>query len=141
MGGATVSLGTLAKDTGLVQLAADRITSSFPGMGAMSMVVMLGLLVTLVLLVIPVGPAAVSMLIIPVYTMAEALHLNPVMAVITVGIFASNSTILPLNAVVLMSYTKGYWKIKELAKAGIIISVLWIILAALWIPFVSGAMY
>lgn len=105
------------------------------------MVVMLGLLVTLVLLVIPVGPAAVSMLIIPVYTMAEALHLNPVMAVITVGIFASNSTILPLNAVVLMSYTKGYWKIKELAKAGIIISVLWIILAALWIPFVSGAMY
>lgn len=141
MGGATVSLGTLAKDTGLVQLAADRITSAFPGMGAMSMVVMLGLLVTLVLLVIPVGPAAVSMLIIPVYTMAEALHLNPVMAVITVGIFASNSTILPLNAVVLMSYTKGYWKIKELAKAGIIISLLWIILAALWIPFVSGAMY
>lgn len=140
MGGATVSLGTLAKETGLVQLAADQITTAFPGINAAAAVVLLGVLVTLVLLVIPVGPAAVSMLIIPVYTMAEALHINPVMAVITVGIFASNSTILPLNAVVLLSYTKGYWKIKDLAKVGVLASVVWIILAALWMPLIAGIM-
>lgn len=86
----------------------------------------------------PVGPATVSMLVMPVYAMVSAIGLDPVMAVITVGIFASNSSILPLNSVMLLSFSTGYWKITDLVKAGVLITLVWLILAGLWFPVAAG---
>ncbi len=140
MGGATVSLGTVAQQTGLVALLADTVQRNFTSINGPVLIVILGVMVTLVLLVIPVGPATVSMLTMPIYAMVSAIGLDPVMAVVTLGIFASNSTILPLNAVVLLSYTRGYWKISELARVGIVITVIWIALAALWIPAITAVL-
>lgn len=138
MGGASISLGNLAQKTGIVKLFADWCQEGFTNITAPVLIGIIGIMVTLVLIVIPVGPATVSMLTMPVYAMASALGVNPVMAVITVGIFASNSSILPLNSVMLLSYTKGYWKTFEMTKIGIIVSICWVVLASLWIPLASG---
>ena len=138
MGGATIMMGNLARDTGLVQLLADSLKANFEGISPVMLVVLLGLVVTAILILMPVGPATVSMLVAPVYELAVGLGLNPVMAVITLGVFASNSCILPLNAVQLLSFSTGYWKITDLMKAGILITAVWVVLAALWFPIAAN---
>lgn len=138
MGGAAISLGKLVQKTGLADLLAECCRNYFTSITSFELIGIIGLLVTLVLMVIPVGPATVSTLTMPIYAMAAALEINPVMAVIAVGIFASNSSILPLNSVMLLSYAKGYWKTFEMTRIGLLMSVCWIVLAALWMPVVSG---
>ena len=138
MGGATIMMGNLARDTGLVQLLADSLKANFEGISPVMLVVLLGVVVTAILILMPVGPATVSMLVAPVYELAVGLGLNPVMAVITLGVFASNSCILPLNAVQLLSFSTGYWKITDLMKAGILITAVWVVLAALWFPIAAN---
>lgn len=138
MGGAAISLGNLVQRTGIVSLFADWCQSSLTSVTSFALIGIIGLLVTVVLTFVPVGPATVSMLTMPVYAMSAALGLEPVMAVVAVGIFASNSSILPLNSVMLLSYAKGYWKTFEMTRVGVLMSICWILLAALWIPLVSG---
>lgn len=141
MGAATISLGNLAVNKGLIELIVNSVTETFQGIGMLGLVAIVGTLVTVLLIAIPVGPTMVSMLTIPAYLMAVALGLNPIVIVIVVGIFASNSTILPLNAVMLVSYSKGHWKTSELMPIGVIISIIWIVLAALWIPIAAPMVF
>ena len=138
MGGATIMIGSLARSSGLVQLLADTLQANFAGLSAPMLVVLLGVVVTLILVIMPVGPATVSMLVTPVYALAEALGVNPVLAVITLGMFASNSTILPLNSIMLLSFAPGYWKIPDLIKTGLLVTLVWLLLAAAWYPLAAG---
>ena len=138
MGGATIMIGSLARSSGLVQLLADTLQANFAGLSAPMLVILLGVVVTLILVIMPVGPATVSMLVTPVYALAEALGVNPVLAVITLGMFASNSTILPLNSIMLLSFAPGYWKIPDLIKTGLLVTLVWLLLAAAWYPLAAG---
>lgn len=132
MGGATIGLGSIAVNTGLVALVIESVTGGFSNISAFVLILIVAALITLLLTAIPVGPAMVSMLTIPAYLMAEKFGVNPLMIVVLVGMFASNSSLLPLNAVLLIPYTKGYFKISELSKVGICMSVFWILIAAFW---------
>ena len=140
MGGATIAIGGLWQSTGLAGLLVDALSASFSG-STFTLVLMVGVMTTLVLMLIPVGPTTVSMLIVPVYLMAEAQGINPIVAAITLGIFASNCSILPLNSVFLLSYAKGYWKSSDLFRLGLIITACWIVVAAAWITFAAGWLY
>ena len=60
------------------------------------------------------------------------------LAVITLGMFASNSTILPLNSIMLLSFAPGYWKIPDLIKTGLLVTLVWLLLAAAWYPLAAG---
>ncbi|MFZ7131823.1 MAG: SLC13 family permease [Eubacteriales bacterium] len=141
MGGAVISLGNIAVQNGLVSLVIEQTTGGFSNINTFTLIIVVGALVTALLTVIPIGPAMISMLTIPAYLMAEQFGINPVMMVIVVGIFASNSSILPLNAVQLIPYTKGYYKIGELARVGFVMSILWILISALWISFSSALVF
>jgi len=133
MGGATIALGSVAVNTKLVTLIIDTVTSEFSSINAFVLIAVVAALVSLLLTAIPVGPAMVSMLTIPAYLMAEKFDITPAMIVIVVGMFASNSSLLPLNAVLLIPYTKGYFTISELARVGICMTIFWIFIAAFWI--------
>ena len=137
MGATTISLGTLAVNSGLIGLVVEKVTQTLGGTSMAGMVLVIGTLVSVLLIAIPVGPTMVSMLTIPSILMAQAFGLNPVIIVMILGMFASNSTILPLNATMLVSFSKGHWKTSDLAPIGVIISILWISLATLWTPVVS----
>jgi sodium-dependent dicarboxylate transporter 2/3/5 len=139
MGSATIVLGSVAVKTGLTDFAVNGIINTFPGLGMTGLVVLLGVMVTFALVAVPVGPAVVSMTVVPVYLVATALGLNPAVAVIVVGIFASNSTILPLNAVFLITYAKRFWTIPELIRMGAIVTVFWIAVCAALIPPLARA--
>lgn len=141
MGASTISLGNLAVNKGLIELIVNSVTETFRGIGMAGLVAIVGTLVTVLLIAIPVGPTMVSMLTIPSFLMAQALGLNSVAIVIVVGMFASNSSILPLNAVMLLSYSKGAWKTSDLIPIGIILSVVWIILSAIWIPIATALVF
>jgi sodium-dependent dicarboxylate transporter 2/3/5 len=138
MGGATIGLGNAVIRSGLVDMLVNFTTETFPAISGVGFVVLIAVFVTILLLAIPVGPAVVSILVVPVFIMAEVFGLNPMMAVLVAAMFASNSTILPLNAVGLVSYSRGYWKISDMAVTGILTTIVWAILAALWIPFISN---
>lgn len=138
MGGATIQLGSLARSSGLVQLLADVLQANFAGLPPSVVIILLGVVVTLILVLMPVGPATVSMLVMPVFALSEAIGVNSVMMVIALGMFASNCSILPLNAVMLLSFAPGYWKIPDLMKTGILVTAVWLLLTALWFPVAAG---
>ena len=138
MGGATIELGNLARSSGLVQLLADVLQANFAGLAPSLVIMLLGAVVTLILVLMPVGPATVSMLVMPVFALSEAIGVNSVMMVIVLGMFASNSSILPLNAIMLLAFAPGYWKIPDLMKTGILVTIVWLLLAALWFPIAAG---
>jgi sodium-dependent dicarboxylate transporter 2/3/5 len=132
MGGATIALGSVSVNTKLITLIIDTVTDGFSSINAFVLISVVAALVSLLLMAIPVGPAMVSMLTIPAYLMAEKFSKTPVMIVIIVAMFASNSSLLPLNAVFLIPYTKGFFTISELARVGICMTVFWILIAAIW---------
>ena len=135
MGAATISLSGAVLRSGIVDIIISSIEGYLPYGNSFVMVAIVALIVTLVLFFIPVGPASVSMLTIPCFILGEVIGVNPILLVITVATFASNSSIIPLNAVMYIPYSKGYWKINEVAKVGIIMSIFWILISAVWMPF------
>ena len=141
MGGVTISLGEMAIKHGLIDMIVDFTTTTFSGVGLFGLIALLTTLVTILLIAVPVGPAMVSMLAIPAYIMAQTLGFNPIVALVVVGMFASNSSILPLNSVYLVSYTKGYWKTGHLIPVGAAVSVVWIVLTSLWMTIISGVVF
>ncbi len=138
MQGATISLGSVLIGSGLVTLATESIFTSLSNLSLFALIAIMSLVVTALLTIIPNGPAIISMLAVPVYILAERLGVNPLVVVIAVAMFSSNGTILPLNPVSLVPYSKGYFTIGDSVKSGIAASLLWIVVAALWISL-SGS--
>ena len=143
MGGAVTGLGTAALNLGLVKMVTDGVMSAFPSVNPFGLIVIYASLITAVLIFVPVGPAMVAMLAVPGYILAESLGigLHPLAMVILTGTFAGNTSVVPLSATFLISYTKGHWKATELFKVGIPISIVWILLSGVWIPFAAKLVY
>ena len=141
MGAATISIGNAAVSSGIIQIIVDWMQPFLPYRSGIIIAAFTALFVTAVLFFIPVGPAAVSMLAIPAYMLGEAAGVNGIMLLIIAAMFASNSSIVPLNAVMYIPFSKKYWKISEMARTGAVMSAVWILLSSLWVPFIASVIF
>lgn len=91
-------------------------------------------------LVLPNAPAVITSTTLPVTIVAEALGINAAVLVIPLCIFSSWTMILPLSAVPMMTYSKGYYSMMDIGRAGIPILVILALVLALWIPFICGVL-
>lgn len=84
-------------------------------------------------LLVPVANAVLSVCVPIVVVMAQAIGVNPLYLVLPLGFTASAVFIIPLDPIPLTTYGYGYWKLSEMAKPGLIVSLLWIPLCAVFI--------
>jgi sodium-dependent dicarboxylate transporter 2/3/5 len=138
--GSITCLGSAASTTGL----AKNIVGALPDMQDWSPAATVALISTLTILIhlpVPIGPAIVALLIPPIALLALETGHNPALYTLPVVFTASCGMLLPIDAVVIITYAKGYFRMTEMFIPGAIISVAWVIvmtaLMMIFAPFLG----
>jgi sodium-dependent dicarboxylate transporter 2/3/5 len=125
--GGVTSLGAAANSTGL----AKYLVGALPDMQlwpAAATIALISAVTVLIHLPVPINPAIVGVLIPPIALLALGTGQNPALYALPVGFTASCAMLLPLDAVAIITYAKGYYRMTDMLLPGAIISVVWVIL-------------
>jgi sodium-dependent dicarboxylate transporter 2/3/5 len=76
----------------------------------------------------PIAPIINAVMIPPIMVLGQQAGVNPVLYALPVIFTASCAMLLPLDAVPLVTYSKGYYKFFDMFKPGLVISIVWVIL-------------
>lgn len=124
--GGVTSLGAAAGSTGL----AKYLVGALPDMQMWPVAAVIALISAVTVLIhlpVPINPAIVGVLIPPIALLAIATGQNPALYALPVGFTASCAMLLPLDAVAVITYAKGYYRMTDMLLPGAIISVVWVI--------------
>jgi sodium-dependent dicarboxylate transporter 2/3/5 len=132
--GTMISMGAVITASGLgAWISTVVFPASFVASGAL-VVAFVAALTFILLIPIPVAPALVTILAVPLIGFAQKIGVSPYMLMITLGLVAGNCYILPLDTVPLMTFATGSYKMFDMPKATAWIQLVMIVLASLWIP-------
>lgn len=117
--------------TGAAQWIADTFAALTAGASPMMFVLLLALFITCLNAVFPMGPAVVGLLCTPIVMIAATTQLcNPALAAMIVAMPSEATFMLPLSMMYLLTLEKGYYTIGQVAKSGIIPSLVLILALA-----------
>jgi sodium-dependent dicarboxylate transporter 2/3/5 len=111
--GGVTSLGAAASSTGL----AKYMVAALPDMQLWPVAAVIAVVSTIVGVLIP-----------PIALLASATGQSPALYALPVAFTASCAMLLPLDAVAVITYSKGYYRMTDMLLPGAIISVAWVIL-------------
>jgi solute carrier family 13 (sodium-dependent dicarboxylate transporter), member 2/3/5 len=134
--GGVTSLGAAAATSGLARY----LVSALPDMQAwpiFAVVALLSLIAVVIHLPLPVNPAVIGVLVPPIALLALSWGKNPAVFTLPVVITASCAMLLPLDAVSVITYSKGYYRMTDMLLPGAIISVLWVLIMTLVMVFIA----
>jgi len=86
-------------------------------------------------ILIPSGPAVVGLAVMPMIVLAQSAGVSPIAAAIITAFWGGATFILPIDAVPMLTYGYGYYKIPDMVKFGWLPSIVLVFIAALFIPF------
>ena len=104
-----------------------------------AVIALISAVTVLIHLPVPINPAIVAVLIPPIAVLAMATGQNPALYTLPVVFTASCAMLLPLDAVTIITYAKGYYRMTDMLLPGAIISVFWVILMTLLMMWVAPA--
>ena len=79
-------------------------------------------------LALPINPVINAVMIPPLMVLGKAAGVNPALYALPVVFTASCAFLLPLDAVPLVTYSRGYYRMIDMAAPGAVISLIWVIL-------------
>lgn len=129
--GSVTALGAASVETGLAKWLVDSILGGMAGWGPFGIVLAVSVLTVLVHFAIPIAPVINSALIPPIALLALELGRSPALFALPVAFTASCAFLLPLDAVSLVTYTRGYYRMLDMLKPGLLISAVWVVLMTL----------
>ncbi len=124
--GGVTSIGLASRDTGLATWV---VTSLFEGVGDINtlwLILGVSAFTVLIHLVVPIGPIVNAVMIPPIVALAIAIDQPPMLIALPVIFTASCAFLVPLDAVALITYSKGYYKMFDMFWPGAIISIVWV---------------
>ncbi len=128
MVGGVTSLGAASVESGLAQWIVDGSIGGVADWSAVGIVAVISAFAVVVHLVLPIGPVINAVLIPPLALLALSSGQNPALYALPVAFTASCAFLLPLDAVPLLTYGKGYYRMLDMFVPGAFISVCWVIL-------------
>jgi len=134
--GGVTSLGAAASSTGLAQY----LVAALPDMQLWPVAAVIALVSAVTVLIhlpVPINPAIVGVLVPPIALLALATGQNPALYALPVAFTASCAMLLPLDAVAVITYAKGYYRMTDMLVPGAIISVVWVIVMTALMTFVA----
>jgi sodium-dependent dicarboxylate transporter 2/3/5 len=126
MGGVS-SLGLASRSTGLAQWLADSALGGLQDWSTVGVIVAISAFTVVIHLMLPVAPVINAVMIPPIMVLGQQAGINPVIYALPVIFTASCAFLLPLDAVPLVTYSKGYYKMFDMFLPGALISVIWVI--------------
>ena len=136
--GSVTSLGAAAASTGL----AKYLVGALPDMQywpVFAVIALISAVTVLIHLPLPVNPAIIGVLIPPIAILAITTGQNPALYTLPIVFTASCAMLLPLDAVTVITYSKGYYRMTDMLLPGAIISVVWVLLMAALMTWVAPA--
>jgi len=126
--GGVTSLGGASVATGLAQWMVDSSLRGISDWGTIWVIALISAFTVLIHLILPINPVIVTVLIPPLTILANDTGVNPALYALPVVFTASCAFLLPIDAVPLLTYGKGYYKMLDMLPPGIVLSVIWVIL-------------
>ncbi len=126
--GGVTSLGNASVATGLAQWLVDSSLRGIADWGPIWVIALISAFTVLIHLILPINPVIVTVLIPPLAILAIDTGVNPALYALPVAFTASCAFLLPLDAVPLLTYGKGYYKMFDMLPPGALLSVIWVIL-------------
>ena len=131
---AILSVGAALVEKGVTAFLVTAISPYFTNTVLLVFLLIIALLVNWTHLLIPTASAIVVLYASSFAALSESYGYDPRMISFIVAAMASCVLLIPFDPVVMVSYTKGSYKMKELFTAGTVVSTIWAILLALWVP-------
>jgi sodium-dependent dicarboxylate transporter 2/3/5 len=129
--GSVTSLGLLATSTGLSAWLVKNSLGGIIGWNIILLIAGISAFTVILHLPLPIAPTINAVLIPAMVALAGDAGANPAIFALPVAFTASCAFLLPLDAVPLVTYSKGYYRMFDMMVPGILISVLWVILITL----------
>jgi len=127
LGGVT-SLGIASRGTGLATWLAEWALGGLHDLSYVWIIAAVSAFTVVLHLPLPVNPALVAVMIPPIMVVGQTAGVNPVLYALPIVFTASCAFLLPLDSVPLVTYARGYYKIYDMFRPGLVISVLWVVL-------------
>ena len=128
MVGGVTALGAASVETGLAQWLVEGSLGGIEDWSTVGIVALVSTFTVGIHLALPIGPVINSVLIPPLALLALSTGQNPALYALPVAFTASCAFLLPLDAVPLLTYGKGYYRMLDMLAPGTILSICWIIL-------------
>ena len=126
--GAVSSIGLASRDTGLATWVVSSIFDGAGGISVLWLIIAISTFTVLIHFVVPIGPVVNAVMIPPIVALAIAIGQPPILLALPVIFTASCAFLLPLDAVALITYSKGYYRMTDMLWPGLVISVFWVII-------------
>jgi sodium-dependent dicarboxylate transporter 2/3/5 len=136
--GGVTSIGAAVVASGLSGWFINSVLQSLAGMNIFVLTGLVGMIINLLHLVLPIGPALVAVSIQPLADFSILSGISPATFAVMTAFMAGCCMLLPLDAVPLITYNKKYYSMGDMFKSGFVVSFIWVIIAAIWIPLVAS---
>ncbi|MBR1814061.1 MAG: DASS family sodium-coupled anion symporter [Lachnospiraceae bacterium] len=127
VGGATAIAMTLST-TGASKWIAGLLTSALGNMGANMVILTVSIFAIFIHVIVPTGGALVALFVPIMASVALNLGMSPVILTLIIGYTVSCVFLVPLDPIPLATYGYKYWKMIDMTKVGLVISIVWIAL-------------
>jgi solute carrier family 13 (sodium-dependent dicarboxylate transporter), member 2/3/5 len=126
--GSVTSLGAVSASSGLAGWLVQGALGGMDTWPTWAVIATVSSFIVVVHLLVPVNPAIIAAMVPPIALLATSTGQNPALYGLPVVFTASCAFLLPLDAVPLVTYGKGYYRMFDMLRPGAIISVAWVVL-------------
>ena len=126
--GGVTSLGQASSQTGLATWLADSALGGLQDWNAVAVIAAVSAFTVVIHLLLPIAPVINAVMIPPIMILGTAAGVNPALYALPVIFTASCAFLLPLDAVPLVTYSRGYYRMFDMLMPGLVISAVWVVL-------------
>jgi sodium-dependent dicarboxylate transporter 2/3/5 len=124
---AVTSMGAVSSSSGLAQWLVEATLGDVAGWSVFAMIATISVFTVVIHLMLPIAPVINVVMIPPIMLLGTAAGIDPGLLALPVIFTASCAFLLPLDAVPLVTFGTGYYKMFDMLLPGTIISVVWVI--------------
>lgn len=124
--GASNALGMIIWEQGGASWIANACIGDISDLPLAGVIAAISIFTIVIHLLIPVNTAIVAVLLPALVALAGTMGVNPAMLAIPMGFSVSAAFLLPLDAVPLVTYPAGYYRMYDMFKPGALLSAFWV---------------
>ena len=140
--GAATALATVVSNLGTGQwlsgILADLFLTKVAGMGMLFLLLVINIMMMVGHYPMPQGVSLAGLCLPVVGALALDLGLNPITVCLPVCMSTSMLLLVPIDPTCYTTFSGGYWKIKDMMGTGVVITLGYVVVNAVWTAVVSG---
>ena len=125
--GGVTSLGQASSQTGLATWLAESVLGGLQDWNVVALIAAVSAFTVVIHLMLPIAPVINAVMIPPIMVLGTAAGVNPALYALPVIFTASCAFLLPLDAVPLITYSRGYYRMFDMLLPGLVISAAWVV--------------